>query len=155
MVISGTMPRWQRIMHKFGFSVMCIAFTAIALLSVRFLIHSPGLPTAESRSLFVTSLLMIAFAVSAIGGQVWFLRRVVRKFSYDGNVLRFSTLGTAETQSRNVSEITEITEWQGRGGPQGYRLRFLDGQKIYLQYGVANCAAAVERMRQDSRRPTQ
>jgi hypothetical protein len=85
--------------------------------------------------------------------QVWFRRRVVKEFNYDGSALRFSTLGTPETQTRAISEIAEIAEWQDRGGTQGYRLRFLDGQKIYLQYGVANSVAVAEQMRRDSRCP--
>jgi hypothetical protein len=83
--------------------------------------------------------------------QVWFWRRIVNELSYDGRALRFRTLGTAEMRARDLSEIADLAEWQGRGGPIGYRLRFRDGEKVYLQFGVSNSTAAVEQIRRDLR----
>jgi hypothetical protein len=155
MVISGIMPRWQRNIHALGFWVMCVSFAGIGLLSVRFLIQSVGSPAAEipgARGLFLSGLVMTVLTLSGIGAQVWFRRRLVKEFSYDGSVLRFSTLGAPEAQTRNISEIAEIADWRGRGGAQGYRLRFLDGQKIYLQYSVTNSFAVAEEMRRAAMR---
>ena len=66
------------------------------------------------------------------------------EFSYDGRTLRISTLGRPRMQTRDRSEIAEVGEWRGRGGPLGYRLKFHDGGKFYLQFGVSNAAAVVE-----------
>jgi hypothetical protein len=73
------------------------------------------------------------------------------EFSYDGRTLRISTLGRPRMQTRDRSEIAEVGEWRGRGGPLGYRLKFHDGAKFYLQFGVSNAAAVVEQIRYDLR----
>jgi len=78
-----------------------------------------------------------------------FWRRLVREFSYDGRVLRFAMLGIPEMQTRHLAEIAEVGEWRGRGGPLGYRLKFRDGAKFYLQNGVSNARAVAEQIRYD------
>ncbi len=92
--------------------------------------------------------------LAAFGGVsvVWFWRRSITEFSYDGRALRYRTLGRPEMQMRDLSEIKDVGEWRGRGGPQGYKLKFSDGANVYLQYGVSNATAAAERIRYDIRR---
>ena len=144
-MISGTMPRWQQNIHMFGFGLMCLLLGGFGLRSIRFLLPVRGV--WPSKGLFVSSLVFMAVASFGIGMQLWFRRRLVKEFSYEGRALRYRTLGTAELQTRDLSEIAEIGDWRGRGGSLGYRLRFRDGEKIYLQHGVSNSAAAAEQIR--------
>ena len=71
------------------------------------------------------------------------------EFNYDRRTFTFNTLGSSETQVRDVSAIEEVDEWTGRGGPLGYWIKFRDGTKLYLQNGVSNAAALAERLRCD------
>lgn len=95
--------------------------------------------------------MFVAVAGFGIGSQVWFRRRLISEFHYGGGALRFRTLGTAEMQLRDLSEIAKVDNWRGRGGALGYRFRFRDGHKVYLQYGVSNSVAAAEQIRHDLR----
>jgi hypothetical protein len=52
-------------------------------------------------------------------------------------------------QVRDLSAIEEVDEWTGRGGPLGFCIKFHDGAKLYLHYGVSNAAALAERIRYD------
>ncbi|MBZ5606701.1 MAG: hypothetical protein LAP38_00475 [Acidobacteriia bacterium] len=146
---SGTMPKWQQRLHQGAFGVMCLLLGAFGVLSARFLFPAGGV--RPSQGLVVSSLVMVAVAGSGIVLQVRTRRRLVKEFSYDGRALRFSTLGTVEMQVRDLSEIAEVGKWRGRGGPLGYRLRFRDGAKLYLQNGVSNAVAAAEQIRRDRR----
>jgi hypothetical protein len=101
------------------------------------------------KGLLLFSLVFVAIASFGIGMQLWFRRRIVSEFNYDGHALRFRTPGMGEMQTRALSEIADLGEWRGRGGPLGYRLRFRDGQKVYLRYGVSNSVAAAEQIRRD------
>jgi hypothetical protein len=148
-VISGTMPKRQQNFHTLAFGVMCLLLGGFALLSGHFLL-SDG-EARPAKGLLGSSLVFVAVACFGLGMLVWFRRRIVNVFSYDGCALRFSTLGRAEMQTRDLSEIADLREWRGRGGPLGFRLCFRDGQKVYLQYGVVNAAAAAEQMRRDLR----
>ena len=82
-------------------------------------------------------------------GGLWFWKRLIKEFEYDGKILAFNTLASSEMQVRDISAIEEVAEWGGRGGPQGYCIKFRDGAKLYLQYGVSNAAALAERIRYD------
>src|SRR5260370_12494287 len=141
------MPKWQQNFHTIGFGVMCLLFGGFGLFTGRFLLRAGDV--GPTRGLVVSSLVFVAIAVFGIGMQVWFRRRIVNEFSYDGRALRFRTLGTAEMQTRDVSEIVDLGEWRGRGGPLGYRLRFRDGGKGYLQFGVSNSTVAAEVISRD------
>jgi len=148
-VISGTMPKWQQNFHTFSFGVMCFLFGGFSLFSLRFLIHA--WEVHPSKGLVLISVVFFAIVGFGIGMQLWFRRRIVKEFSYDGRALLVRTLGRAEIQTLDLSELAHLGEWRGRGGPLGYRLRFRDGEKVYLQYGVSNCVAAAEQIRSDLR----
>jgi hypothetical protein len=92
---------------------------------------------------------MILVALGFILAGFSFWGRLITEFSYDGRTLRLSTLGVPEMQTRHLSEIAEVSEWRGRGGPLGYRVKFRDGAKFYLQNGVSNAAAVAEQIRND------
>lgn len=148
-MISGTMPKWQQNFHRFGFGLMCLLFGGFGLLNGRFLLLARQ--AGPAKGLVLSSLVFITIAGFGVGMQVWFWRRIIREFSYDGRALRFRTLGTTEMKTRDLREIADVREWRGRGGQLGYRLVFRDGQKIYLQYGVPNSVAAAEQIRRDLR----
>ena len=141
------MPKWQQNLHTFAFGVMCVLFAGFGLFSGRFLLHAGDY--WQAKGLLVSSLVFVAIAALSIGLQVWFWRRIVSEFTYEGRALRFRTLGNAEMQTRDLSEIAELNVWRGRGGPLGYRLRFRDGGKIYLQYAVSNSVTAAEHIRRN------
>jgi hypothetical protein len=144
------MPRWQRNVHRTSLVLMCLLFAGFAWFNLRFLSSAQ---TAQARKgVYFMTAWMIAIAALCIAMSVWFWKRIVTEFSYDGSALRLRTLGRAEMQTRDVSEIQEVGEWRGRGGPQGYKLKFRDRQKVYLHYSVSNAAAAAERIRSDIRR---
>jgi hypothetical protein len=91
---------------------------------------------------------MMAISYAAISMQVRFRRRLVKEFTYDGHSICFRTLGAA-IKTRGFSDIGALTEWRGRGKLLGYRLKFRDGQTIYLQCGVANAVMAARRIWND------
>jgi hypothetical protein len=128
---------------------MCILFGGFGLFNGRMLLRVGEVPAQKGLLLF--GLVFVAVASFGIGMQIWFRRRIVNEFTYDGHALRFRTLGMAERQTRALSEIADLGKWRGRGGPLGYRFQFRDGQKVYLQYGVSNSVAAAEQIRRDLR----
>lgn len=145
--ISGVMPRWHRNVHRFGFGLMCALFALFGFMQVRFLPLSGNDRAARGAALI--GVWLLAIATIGFGMQLWFWRRMVAEFSYSGQALRFRSLGRPEMQTRVLSEIADIRTWRGRGYPLGYRLRFRDGEKIYLQNSVSNCEAVVEQIRRD------
>lgn len=147
MTISGAMPRLQRYMHTFGFSFVGTGFAGMGLTSLKMLFHSVG--ASGSRAEFLSALAMTLFPCIAVGSIVWLWRRIAKDFLYDGATLRYSTLGNSVPQTRHILEIAKVSVWRGRGGAQGYRLRFRDGQKLYLQFTIPNAREAVEQMRRD------
>jgi hypothetical protein len=144
------MPRWQQNVHKFSVALMCLLFAGFGWFNLRFL-SSAQAAQARKGVLFMTAWIIV-LAAFFIGMSMWFWRRIIIEFSYDGSALRLRTLGRPEMQTRDRSEISEVDEWRGRGGPQGYKLKFRDGQKMYLHYSVTNAVAAAERIRSDIRR---
>jgi hypothetical protein len=92
---------------------------------------------------------MIALGLGLIGIGFRFWKGLIKEFNYDGRTFTFTTLASSEMQVRHVSDIEEVGEWRGRGGPLGYRIKFRDGAKLYLQNGVSNAAALAERLRFD------
>jgi hypothetical protein len=114
-MIFGTMPRWQRILHSAASIFMAILAGGFGVLSVSFLFRSGPAP---SRGLIVSSFAGIVIAACGVGAQFWFRSRLVTEFSYDGRALRSRTLGRAEIETQDLSEIAEVGEWRGRGGPK-------------------------------------
>jgi hypothetical protein len=99
----------------------------------------------------IVSLMFMTFTASAIAGQFWFQRRLVREFNYDGRRLQFRTFGIRQTLVRPLEDIAQVKEWSGRGGPIGYRLVFRDRGKVYLEYSVTNSIALANELRRDAK----
>jgi hypothetical protein len=122
---------------------MCLLFLGVGIFNGRFVLPGPGRPPGMR----VASGAFIVFAIAAITGSVRFRRRMIREFRYDGATLRFHTLGIEEEQIQALAQISEVREWQGRGGPIGYELIFRDAPKAYLEYSVSNANALAEELR--------
>jgi hypothetical protein len=145
MMISGEMPKWQRIVHRSGVGFMCVFFAGFGIWNVRlFLVNAAA---GRARAQPIGSLLFAAMAVLSIGMQLWYQRRIITEFTFDGSALRFTTLGNSEAQTRALPEIVAVREWRGRGGSLGHRLAFRDGGKAYLSYSVSNATALAEQLK--------
>ena len=145
-MIAGIMPRWLRYSHTLGLVFMGLLFVTFSLFTLGLLFPAGG--GGQAPVVPGSGLVMVLIPALVVGTQLWFRHRLVSEFSFDGRLLRFRTLGLAETQTRDVLEIAELSDWRGRGGSLGYRLRFRDGAKIYLQYRVSNASAVAEQIRQ-------
>ena len=146
MTISGEMPKWRRVVHRCASGFMFLFFAVFAVYGAR--LFFMGSVAGRGKGPAVAMMLWFTFlAAFAIGMQRWYDRRMIAQFSFDGSLLRFTTLGNEETQARDLSEIVQVREWRGRGGPLGYRLDFRDGAKAYLQYSVTNATALGEQLR--------
>jgi hypothetical protein len=148
-VISGVMPPRARFTHTFGFLVMCLLFAGLLAYDADVLLQGGRVPT---KGVAGSAAAILTVAVLGIGIQLWFRRRIITEFAYDENALRFRTLGIAEMQIRHVSEISDFSEWRGRGGILGYRLHFRDGARVYLQFSVTNSKAVLEEIVEKLRR---
>ena len=143
MMIAGAMPKWQQYSHRSPV-VFVILFGALIWWGFR----SAPSPHAQGSPVWaIGSLLVLGLAL--LGSGFWFWKSLIKEFNYDGRTLTFNTLANSETQARDGSDIEEVSEWTGRGGPLGYCIRFRDGAKLYLQNGVSNAAALAERLRSD------
>ena len=103
--------------------------------------------TPSRKGILIASLLWLTMATVSIGLQLWFHRRVISEFTFDGRLFQFRTLGRSRQQTRELSEIVEVRDWRGRGGPQGYRLVFRDGARAYLEYSISSSMAVAEQLR--------
>lgn len=138
---SGAMPNWRRYFHRIACGFMCLLFVCLGILSVHFL------ATAPHRGILIASLLFVTMAAVSIGMQLWFHRRIISEFAFDGRSFQFRTLGRSRRQTRELSDIAAVRDWRGRGGPFGYRLIFRDGTKAYQEYSVSNSMAVAEQLR--------
>jgi hypothetical protein len=68
----------------------------------------------------LATICLIVLGLSLIAGILWFWKRFVKEFSYDGRTFTFNTLASPEMQVRDLSAIEEVSEWTGRGGPLGF-----------------------------------
>jgi hypothetical protein len=141
MMIAGTMPKWQQYSHR---SPVVIVILFGALMWWGF--HSVPSHQQQGRNVWPITL-MIVLGLGLIESGFWFWKRLIKEFNYDGRTLTFNTLANSEMQVRHISEIEEVGEWRGRGGPLGYCIKFRDGGKLYLQNGVSNAAALAEHLR--------
>ena len=110
--------------------------------------HTAPSHQSQERNGFATNCLIVP-GLSLIGGVLWFWKRLIKEFNYDGRTLTFNTLASPEMQVRDLSAIEEVDEWTGRGGPLGFCVKLRDGAKLYLHNGVSNAAALAERIRYD------
>ena len=92
---------------------------------------------------------MIVLGLGLMGSAFSFWKRLIKEFNYDGRTLTFNTLANSDMQVQHISDIEEVGEWRGRGGPLGYCIKCRDGAKIFLQNGVSNAAALAEGLRCD------
>ena len=144
-LISGVMPRWQQITHRFSIGVMCVMFGGFFLYNAHLLKLLQN-PQSRKGALFMTAWIGL---IAAFGGisTWWFWRRLIVEFTYDGRALRFRTLGKPRMELRDASEIAELGDWRGRGGSIGYKIKFRDGAKAYLQFGTPNASILAESLR--------
>ena len=142
-MIAGTMPKWQQYGHR-------ATLVIVALFGVLMWwgFHTSPSHQSQGRNGFAT-ICLIVLSLSLIGVVLWFWKRLIKEFNYDGRTLTFNTVASPEIQMRDLSAIEEMGEWTGRGGPLGSCIKFRDGAKLYLQYGISNAAALAERIRYD------
>ena len=139
------MPKWRQRFYTIAGGFMCLLFAGFAFLAARPLLRPEA--NGPQRGLLIASSVYLAVALLSIGVQIWFHRRIISEFHFDGRSLRFRTLGISSMETRDVSEIARIRDWRGRSGALGYRLFFRDGGKAYLEYSVSNAIAVVEQQR--------
>jgi len=142
-MIAGTMPKWQQYSHRFPVLIV-ILFGAL----IWWGLHTAPSHQPQGRSIWPVTLMTI-LGLGLLGSGFWFWKRLIKEFNYDGRTFTFNTLADSDMQVRHISDIEEVGEWRGRGGPLGYFLKFRDGAKLYLQNGVSNAAALAERLRFD------
>jgi hypothetical protein len=144
-MISGAMPNWRQYFHRIAGGFMCFLFVCLGALSVRFLANAPH------RGILIPGVLFVTMAALSIGMQVWFHQRMISEFAFDGRSFQFRTLGRSRRETRELSDITAVRDWRGRGGQFGYRLVFRDGARAYLEYSVSNSMAVAEQLRLHTR----
>jgi hypothetical protein len=143
MMIAGTMPKWQQYVHR---SPLVIVALLGAFMWWGF--HTaPSHPSQGGYSLVIICLIVLGLGMA--GWVVWFWKKIIKEFNYYGRTFTFNTLANPVMQVRDLSAIEEVSDWTGRGGPLGFCIKFRDGAKLYLNYGVSNAAALAERIRAD------
>jgi hypothetical protein len=145
-MIAGVMPKWHQYLNRFAGVLMCLLLGGVGLVNGLSLLRAGSVRPAKGL-LFIS----VAWAGFAIGTQLWFQRRIVCGFDYDGHRLQFRTLGIPRMQVRPLDDIAKVEEWRGRGVPIGYRLVFRDGRKVYLMYSVANSIPLANQLRRDAK----
>jgi hypothetical protein len=149
-MISGVMPKRKQIFHVCVAAFIFSVFAAAAFVNGQLLLPSHKPPVEPL--LRIVSCLFILLAIFIIAMQVWFRRRIIREFSYDGATLHYQTLSRWHAHSRFPSQLREIREWAGRGGVMGYQLIFRDLPKAYLEDDTPNATALIERLAIDMER---
>ena len=149
-MISGVMPKRKQIFHICVATFIVIVFTGAALVNAEFLLpsHRPPVETLWR----VIAFLFILLAIAIISMQVWFRRRIIREFRYDGATLHYQTLSRFAEHSRFPAQLVAIRDWAGRGGVMGYQLIFRDLPKAYLEDDTPNATVLIERLLQDMSR---
>ena len=146
-MISGVMPRRRQIFHACVATFMFLVFAGAAAVNAELLLPSHQPPV--SPAMRVVAALFILLAIGVIAAQIWFRRRIIREFQYDGTTLHYKTLSLTESHSRFPSQLLAIREWAGRGGLMGYQLFFRDAPKAYLEDDTPNASALIERLLED------
>ena len=73
-------------------------------------------------------------------------RRVV-EFTCDEGSFRFRKVGSAQAETRALSEVARVQEVSERAGLIGYELIFRDGHKVFLERRLPNAEAAADWLR--------
>jgi hypothetical protein len=146
-MITGVMPKRKQMFHVCVAAFIFSVFAAAALVNAELLLpsHRPPVDTLVR----VISFLFILLAIAIIGMQVWFRRRIIREFSYDGATLHYQTLSRFAEHSRFPAQLVAIRDWMGRGGVMGYQLIFRDLPKAYLEDDTPNASELIERLLKD------
>lgn len=126
---------------------MCVLFGGLFVLSFR--VFLPAKSAGSNRGQIAASLVLMAVSILAIVIQFRFRKRMIKEFSYDGRALRFNTLGSPLQEIRDLSEIEKLSEWRGRGGTQGYKIRLRAGKTVYLSNAVTNSREVAVRIWKD------
>ena len=142
-MITGAMPRWQQYAHRAPV-VVVVLFGVLMWWGF----HTSSSRRPHGPNYFAT-ICLIAIGLGLLGSGVWFWKKLIKEFRYDGETFTFNTLADPETQARDLFAIEEVGDWTGRGGPAGFCIKFRDGTKVYLHYGVTNASAAAARIRSD------
>ena len=151
-MVAGTMPRWLQNVHKLSFVMMTLLFAGLGWLNLRSFF---GVQNIQARNgIILVTVWLIIIVLAGFGMLTWYWRRLIREFSYDRGTLQLSTLGRPDTVTRSLLEIVEVSEWRGRGGILGYRIKLRGGAKFFLQNGVSNATVLAEQIRSDLRMQT-
>lgn len=136
------MPKRRRSFHRAAAAFMCVLFTGCIAIAGMLAVQASRDPLNIPMLLF--SFVFGAMGIGQIAGMVWYQRRIVIAFEYDGRRFCYRALSTGQIPA---DEIAAVREWTGRGGPQGYCLVSRNGKKLYIEYTVSNAAALAENIR--------
>ncbi len=150
-MISGTMPKRKQLFHTCVAAFIFVIFASAALVNGEMILPSHRPPVSDA--LRVIGFLFILLAIGVISMAMWYRRRIIREFQYDGITLHYQTLTIRHMQSRFPHQLVVIREWAGRGGLMGYQLIFRDAPKAYLEDDTPNASALIERLLQDMPQP--
>ena len=141
--ISGQLPKWRLYFHWGSCAFMCVLFAGFGLFNLHLMAAAPA------KSQRTVSVIFLAFAAVAVIGMLWYLRRIISEFGYDGSTLTFRTVGKREPQTLPRAEIESIREWRGKGGRMGYRLLCRGRRRLYLEFAAENSIELINRLRKD------
>jgi hypothetical protein len=144
-MLSGAMPKRRRYFHRMVCGFLCLFFAGFTFPSAYSLLRAAAIERRQE--ILIAGLLFPTIPALFIGMQLWFRRRTISEFAFDGRAFQFQTLGRSRRQTRELSEIAQVRDWRGRGGQLGYRLVFRNGAKAYLEYSVSNSTTVAEQLR--------
>lgn len=146
-MITGVMPKRKQFFHACVSAFIFVIFAGAGLVNGEMILPSHRPPVSDA--LKVIGFLFILLAMGVIAMTLWYRRRIIREFQYDGTTLHYQTLAEPHMQSRFPHQLMVIREWAGRGGLMGYQLIFRDAPKAYLEDDTPNASALIERLLQD------
>jgi hypothetical protein len=151
-MITVVMPEWRRLMYRAA-PLLCLGL----FLLIEWLVTGPILSRLffPPRILVMMVFLLPPAPLAVLAAAGWFERRIIAECSYDGSTLRFTTVGCPDEEVRPILDLSDIDEWReyrSRFAFQslvGFRLRFRDRQKRYLDPSVPNTRELVARLQAD------
>ncbi len=151
-MITVAMPEWRRALYRAA-PLLCLGL----FLLIEWLVTGPILSRlfVPPRILFMMVFLLPPAPLAVLAAAGWFARRIIAECSYDGSTLRFTTVGRPDEEVRPILDLSDIDEWReyrSRFGFQsliGFRLRFRDRQKRYLDLSVPNARELIVRLQSD------
>ena len=97
-MISGTMPKRKQLFHTCVAAFIFVIFASAALVNGEMILPSHRPPVSDA--LRVIGFLFILLAIGVISMAMWYRRRIIREFQYDGITLHYQTLTIRHMQSR-------------------------------------------------------